>query len=720
MTADQCRDTPSAASRDDAAPTPGEVCDYRGIFENAVEGIYQTTVDGRYLRVNPALARMYGYETTEQLTASLTDIADQLYVETTRRDDFAAIMRRDGVVKDFQARVFRRDGAVIWIEENARCVRDGRGHILHYEGMVTDITARKAAEEKIRLLATVFDSVTEGILVIDRDLRVAAVNPAFLIITGQERDRIIGHAPFLSAPGFGERGLIPRICAEADATGQWHGELSCVRPDYVPFAAWVSVTTVRGPEGATEYFVLACSDITERKQQEERIRYQANFDALTSLPNRRLLHERLDKAIRLAAAEGARIAVAFLDLDRFKQVNDSLGHRAGDELLKQVARRLRGSCGAADTVGRYGGDEFVMVLPNIGDRFSASYLADKILYSFSDPFHLPERELFCAPSIGIAIYPDDAEDADTLIRCADVAMYYTKRSTPRRFSLYSRDMHDRSVKRLDMEHDMRLAIQRGEFVMHYQPKFDMETGVIVGAEALIRWNHPIKGMVPPGDFIPVAEDTGLIAQIGEWTLREACLQARLWHRAGIHLDVMAVNLSPREFHDTRVVRLVRQVLDDTGLPPECLELELTEGAMMVDMGRAVETLRRLKSLGVRLAIDDFGTGYSSLAYLKRFPIDTLKIDRSFVRDIAHNATDTAIIDTIIGLAGSLGFSVIAEGVETLEQALMLLERSCRYAQGFLIGQAVPPAEFAERFLRAQRTPWCDAPGLRALVADTAA
>ena len=689
---------------------------YRSIFENAVEGIYQTTVDGRYLRVNPALARMYGFDLPAELIASLTDIAGQLYVEPARRVEFARLMARDGLVKDFKARIYRRDRSVIWIEENARCVRDHDGRILYYEGMVTDITDRVAAEEKIRLLATVFESVSEGILVIDSGLRVRAANPAYLAITGHDHERLLNRPPLLSMPGFDESGLIERICSEADLTGRWRGELNCVRPDYVPFSAWVSVTTVRGPTGDTEFYVLACSDITERRQQEERIRYQANFDALTNLPNRRMLHERLEQALRAAAPEHERLAVAFLDLDRFKQVNDSLGHRAGDELLRQVAQRLRSCCGAADTVGRYGGDEFVMIVPNISERFSAALLAEKLLYAFSDPFRLPERELYCAPSIGIAFYPEDADSADGLIRCADLAMYQCKRSAPQRFSLYTPEMRARSVQRLDLEHDLRHALQRSEFTQYYQPKIDLETGRIAGAEALIRWRHPTLGLVSPADFIPIAEETGLIAEIGEWTLRQACRQAQEWRRAGIALETIAVNLSPRQFHDSRLVHLVRQILDDTDLPPEYLELELTEGAMMDDTGRAVETLRRFKALGVRLAIDDFGTGYSSLAYLKRFPIDTLKIDRSFVRDVARNATDTAIIDTIIGLAGSLGFTVVGEGVETAEQALVLMERNCRYSQGFLFGKPVPPDAFARHFIRCEAEPWADLPGLRSVAA----
>jgi diguanylate cyclase (GGDEF)-like protein/PAS domain S-box-containing protein len=694
MKVERLSDPPADDPGSDPALVSDEDGRYRSIFENAVEGIYQTTVDGRYLRVNPALARMYGYDRPAHLIAGLTDIAKQLYVDPRRREAFARAMAGEGVVKDFEAQVHRQDGSVIWIEENARCVRDRNGDIIYYEGMVTDISARKASEEQIRLLATVFESVSDGILVIDRALTVCAANPAFTRVTGQDREHLIGRAPRLSAPGFEERGLIERICRLADDTGQWRGELGCVRPDYQPFAAWVSVTTVRNPDGRTEFFVLACSDITERKQQEDRIRYQANFDALTNLPNRRFLHEQLDQAIRLAAPGSKRIAVAFLDLDRFKQINDSLGHRAGDALLKQVGRRLRSASRATDIVGRYGGDEFVMIFPNIDGRFSGSFLAEKLLYSFSDPFQLPERELFCLPSIGIAFYPDNAETAEGLIRCADLAMYHTKRSGPRRYNLFSEEMQQQSSRRLDIEHDLRHAIQRDEFVMHYQSKFDLETGRVVGAEALVRWTHPSGILIPPGEFIPIAEEAGLIAQLGELTLRQACRQTQAWRASGLLLEGIAVNLSAREFYDSRIVRLVREVLDETGLPPEVLELELTEGAMMIDMDRGVDTLRRLKALGVRLAIDDFGTGYSSLAYLKRFPIDTLKIDRSFVHDVADNATDTAIIDTIIGLACSLGFSVVAEGVETMAQALVLRERNCRYAQGFLICRPMPAAAFA--------------------------
>ena len=396
--------------------------------------------------------------------------------------------------------------------------------------------------------------------------------------------------------------------------------------------------------------------------------------------------------------------MAFIDLDRFKQINDTLGHRAGDELLKQVSRRLRSASGATDTVGRYGGDEFVMIFPTVGDQFSISYLAEKILYSFSAPFELPDRQLYCTPSIGIAIYPDNATTADDLIRCADVAMYYTKHSTPRQYSLYVPDMHCQTAQRLDLDQDLRLAFARNELVMHYQPKVNFETGRIVGAEALVRWNHPVRGLVPPGEFIPLAEENGLITPLGEWTLRAVCHQAAQWLREGIALDHIAVNLSPREFHDSRVARLVRQVLNESGLDPKHLELELTEGAMMVDMERAVETLRRLKAIGVRLAIDDFGTGYSSLAYLKRFPIDTLKIDRSFVRDVATNATDTAIIATIIGLANSLGFSVVAEGVETIEQARTLIEHKCRFAQGYLMCRPVAPDAFARYFWHCEDNP----------------
>ena len=666
---------------------------YRSIFENAVEGIYQTTVDGRYLRVNPALADIYGYASPNDLIANLTDIACQLYVDPGKREAFADLMARQDRVHSFEARVFRRDGSIIWISESARCVRDADGRIRYYEGTVQDITERKQHEEKIRLLATVFDSVADGILIVDPELTVQAINPAYEIMTGFQREELLRRPLVLFAPGSHERDFIDAIWTIARQSGRWQGEVTSFRHSGDAFAAALSVTSVRAPNGVLEHYVLTIADISQRKSQEHQIRYQASFDRLTDLPNRWLVCERLEEAIVRAQRTKSKVAVAFLDLNRFKQVNDTLGHHAGDELLKLVARRLRNCTRMTDTVGRLGGDEFLIVAPDAADRSAGARLVEKVLYSMDEPFAVHNQELFCGASIGIAFYPDDGETADQLLRNADLAMYHAKRNPEHKYVFYDGEMRERSGFALGLESDLRRATAGGEFELHFQPKIDLAGNRTIGAEALIRWRHPIRGMVSPAEFIPLAEETGLIWEIGAWTLIESCRRLADWIRRGLPIPSVSVNLSPRQFQDARLVGFVRSVVESAGIPPGRLELELTEGAMIGDIEKAVTILNGLKDIGVRLSIDDFGTGYSSLAYLKRFPIDTLKIDRSFVRDIVKSTTDPPIVGTIVNLAESLGFDTIAEGVETQDQADMLRQQRCTRIQGFLISRPLPVDQF---------------------------
>ncbi|MBK4722172.1 EAL domain-containing protein [Azospirillum sp. YIM DDC1] len=674
---------------------------YRSIFENAVEGIYQTTVDGRYLRVNPALARIYGYRSPADLIDNLTDIAGQLYVDPGKREAFARLMAERDVVQSFEARVFRSDGSIIWISENARCVRDPQGRIRYYEGTVQDITERKQHEEKIRLLATVFDSVADGILIVDPDLSVQAVNPAYEVMTDFQREELLHRPLVIFAPGSHERAFIEDIWRTARTEGRWQGEVTSFRHSGDAFAASLSVTAVRAPGGAMEHYVLTLADISQRKDQEHQIRYQASFDRLTDLPNRWLVCERLEEAIARAQRMRTKVAVAFLDLNRFKQVNDTLGHHAGDDLLKLVAKRLRNCTRVSDTVGRLGGDEFLIVAPDAVDRAAGARLVEKILYSMGEPFAVHNQELFCGASIGVAFFPDDGETADQLLRNADLAMYHAKRNPECKFVFYEAGMRERTGFTLGLESDLRRAAATGEeFALHFQPKVDMPhrgSHRVIGAEALIRWHHPVRGLVSPAEFIPLAEETGLIWEIGAWTLKEACARLAGWLAAGLDIASVSVNLSPRQFQDARLVTFVRDVVERSGVPPERLELELTEGAMIGDIEKAVTILHGLKGIGIRLSIDDFGTGYSSLAYLKRFPINTLKIDRSFVRDIVQSATDPAIVNTIVNLAESLGFDTIAEGVETEEQADMLRRQRCTRIQGFLISRPLDVDAF-ERFL----------------------
>jgi len=385
--------------------------------------------------------------------------------------------------------------------------------------------------------------------------------------------------------------------------------------------------------------------------------------------------------------------VLFLDLDRFKHVNDSLGHAAGDELLKLVARRLRQVVRMSDTVGRLGGDEFVIVLTEVANGPIGDQVAEKVVLAMSDPFQVLDTELFCLPSIGITYFPEQADTVEDLIRNADVAMYHAKRSGDQRYLNFADGMVQRSITLMNMENDLRHALNRNELELHYQPKVHYDGRTLVGAEALIRWRHPTRGLISPAEFIPLAEESGLIIPIGRWTLATACQQMMDWRQKGLAPPSISVNVSARQFNDSALIETVRETLKRTGLPGECLDLEITESVMTGDVERAVITLSTLKAMGVTLSMDDFGTGYSSLNYLKTFPIDTLKIDQTFVRDLGLNPKDTAIVATIVSLARNLGFKVVAEGVETDAQAELLRENNCRLFQGYWISRPLAVDDF---------------------------
>jgi PAS domain S-box/PAS domain S-box/diguanylate cyclase (GGDEF) domain len=666
---------------------------YRSLFENAIEGIYRTTPDGRYLAANPALARIYGYDGPEALIAGLTDIARHLYVNPSDRDRFKQALARDAEVRNFEAQVYRKDGTVIWIAENARVVRGGGGEVLCYEGTVQDITARKQAEDRLRLAATVFDNVGEAIVVVDHQHTVQAVNSAFEHMTGFPAEGVVGLKLSLLAAEMNE----PAVMAEAWATAAqgsiWQGELWARRADGDVFPAAMALTGVVSEDGSVRSYVLLARDVTRRKMDEQRIRFHASHDTLTKLANRHTVMECLSEAIVRAELGGHRLAALFMDVNRFKDVNDSFGHAAGDELLRQVARRLKGCVRASDIIGRLGGDEFVVILPNIVSPSGAIACVEKILYSFSEPFPIAERDLYASSSIGVALYPDDAETAEQLLSCADAAMYHCK-AGGREYSFYDQDMNRQAVDRVNLENDLRRALAEDQFQLHYQPKVDVRTRRIVGAEALIRWTHPERGEVSPALFIPVAERAGLVGAIGDWALGEACWQMDAWRDQGLDFGCVSVNLSTAQFHDARLKEKVEAALAAYNLEPSALELEITETMMATEVDRAISILAQLGAMGVRISIDDFGTGYSSLAYLKLFPVHALKIDRAFVRDLPANAKDGAIVASVGVLAANLGFDVIAEGVETQEQAEYLLAKGTHTMQGFLYSRPVDPETFA--------------------------
>jgi diguanylate cyclase (GGDEF)-like protein/PAS domain S-box-containing protein len=474
-------------------------------------------------------------------------------------------------------------------------------------------------------------------------------------------------------------------------------DLEIQRPDFNGRACWISISgrPVFDPSGKFVGYRGVGKDITARKHHEERIRYLATHDGLTALPNRALFSEILNRTIQTSHRYGRKFALLFIGLDRFKLINDTLGHEAGDLLLKEISGRLAQCIRGSDIIARLGGDEFVVLAQEVNEARHAARIADKILAAIVQPMHLLGQEIRVTASIGIGMYPSNADDTQSLIKCGDVAMHRTKEEGKNGYQFYSKDIKSESLQRLALESDLRGAVSQEQFFLHYQPTLDLNSRIITGAEALIRWQHPKRGAVSPLEFIPVAEETGLIAEIGKWVLNTACLQNVAWQRSGLPPARIAVNLSARQFNDASLLDCIVEALVRSGMDPTLLELELTESMVIYNPERAKKTLAAIKNLGVRLAVDDFGTGYSSLAQLKRFPIDTLKVDRSFICDIPHNAEDNAITEAIIAMGKSLNLTVVAEGVETREQEAFLRNHGCHEMQGYYFSKPVPPVEFAE-------------------------
>lgn len=557
--------------------------------------------------------------------------------------------------------------------------------------------AALTSSERGRYLAEkVIEASLEGILVTDAKVRIISVNPAFTRLTGYSAEEVIGKNPSLLSSGRHDADFYERLWTDLRTHGRWQGEIWNRRKSGQVFPELLHITAITDQNGELTHYVALFTDLSRIKENENRIRELAYYDALTGLPNRRLLEDRL--RVELAHADRAKrsLAVMFVDLDRFKRINDSLGHEVGDRLLIEVALRLRQCLREEDTVGRMGGDEFLVFLGNLVEAEDAAITARRIVAALREPILIDGLELMVTTSIGISIYPSDSLDAETLIRNADAAMYRAKDEGRDSFQLYEPAMNARSLERLAMETALHHALARDELQLEFQPLVDARKELTVAAEVLLRWEHPDLGRVPPADFIPIAEDTGLIVPIGQWVLRRACELHAEWRQDGRASLRMMVNISARQFRDPGFVAMIESVLAETAMPPELLTLELTESMLMDGVQQSIELLDRLNELGVALAIDDFGTGYSSLAYLKRFPIDELKIDRLFVRGIDRCARDAALVGAVIALGHSLSLRVVAEGVETNAHRRVLRDLGCDYMQGFHFSRPLPWADFLLR------------------------
>jgi len=596
-------------------------------------------------------------------------------------------------------RLLLADGRIKYVHEQGETLYGEDGTPLLAHGTVQDITERHLAEETLQLYANVFQHSGEAIMITDHENRIVAVNPAFTRQTGYHLAEIAGRNPRTLSSGRTTPETYAAMWAALAESGYWQGELWDRSRDGVIYPKWAAISAIRDERGAVTHYIASFTDISERKAAEERIEHLAHHDSLTGLFNRYNLEIRLSQALLSTRRENQFLAVLFIDLDRFKVINDTLGHHTGDLLLVEVARRLRACVRESDIVARQGGDEFVVVLNGLTTPGEASPVAGKILRSLAEPYDIDSDRLHSSPSIGIAIFPQDGDDAVTLMKHADAAMYHAKEKGRNNLQYFTAALNAAASERLLLERELRIAIETQQFALHYQPQFaaDGPFDRPLAAEALVRWQHPQRGLIPPDRFIPVAEDTGLIEAIGDWVLDEACRQLAEWKAMGIGPRRIAVNISAHQLRTAELVSQVAEVLRRHHLAHDELELEITESVAMSDPANAIEQLEALRRLGVTLAIDDFGTGYSSLAYLKRLPIQVLKLDRAFVRDIESDENDAAISAATLALAHSLGLQVVAEGIETEGQSAFLRAHGCDLLQGYLYGRPEPAAALTARW-----------------------
>ncbi len=556
------------------------------------------------------------------------------------------------------------------------------------------VLERNRSQEALKLYQMVFEGTQEGVLITDANNRILLVNESFVRTFGYERDELTGLSPTVLASGKHDADFYKSMWQSINLFGSWYGEIWNRRKNGEIFPEWLSISAVSDGNGNITHYIGIFTEITDRKDAEERIQYLSSHDVLTGLPTRILFRDRLDTAITLSGTKGAKVGLLHLNLDNFKFLNDSLGHAAGDQILTQVAARLRQCVRKIDAVCRHGGDEFLIALADMADADAISALVVKVLEEIAQPLSVDGRSLSLTCSIGVAVYPDDSDDVENLLKCADKAMFHAKESGRNTYRFFTEQFNIDSMAYIRIAQGLRDALAQGQFQIHYQPQIDLTTSRVSGVEALIRWNHPTEGLILPGNFIEVAEQTGLIVDIGEWVLGEACRQAMEWRRAGLPPVVMAVNLSGVQFRRGNVEQSVRFALEQSGLPPEFLELELTESVLLNDTDAMLERVNRLKDMGLGLSIDDFGTGYSSLAYLKRFKIDRLKIDRSFVTGIASNPNDAAIVKAIIQMARTLNLKTVAEGVDNSKVLEILRDCLCDAVQGYLLCRPEPAEQIA--------------------------
>jgi len=670
------------------ASSESEVHRQKQMLNQIRDSVITMDLDGYIIDWNSGAEQLFGYTPDEIIGKNILT----LYADT--HDDYPLFNAfLDYGSHEMTVRRRKKSGELFWASVSLSVAHDDAGNPCGLIGFIVDISDRLAAEETLTLHAKIFERNTEAVIVTDSLLRIISTNRSFSLVTGYSQDEALGKTPEILTALPQQAFLSTLAHQQVNVDGQWSGELQFKRKDGNTFPASVSVNSVQDLHGTIRHYFLVFTDISERKETERQIYRLAYYDPLTGLPNREHFYTLLEHALSNVQRNRKYGAVLVLDLNRFKFINDSIGHTLANTILCEVGRRLSSSLRAQDIISRHGGDEFTIALPEIALREHAGQVAQKILASLAEPFFVEQHEIMLSASIGISIYPDDGCDTETLLKKADVAMYRAKQTGSSAHLFYLQDMNQRSLDQLKLEGNLRRAIERDEFELHYQPQIDLATGLITGAEALLRWHHPEQGDISPAQFIPVAEETGLIIPIGQWVIDAACRQIRVWIDQGLPPIRIAVNLSTRQF-SASLPRAIQAVIELHGIPNDSLELEITESMLMHNTDSVVEMMQEFADAGILMALDDFGTGFSSLSYLKRFPINSLKIDQSFVRGIPGDLHDSAIATAIIGMAKTLRLSVIAEGVETSAQMEYLRNAGCDEIQGYYFSPPLPANEFA--------------------------
>jgi diguanylate cyclase (GGDEF)-like protein/PAS domain S-box-containing protein len=649
---------------------------------------------GRIRQFNPKATRMFGYLAHEALDEPVDGLLAEPYARQLRERWKMYVAEGAGELISNGREVLgrRKDGNVVPMELSvSQLESDGERRfvvVLH------DISARKRALARLDVAEKVLECTMEGVMVTDRRGTMLWVNQGFCRISGYSREEVLGQKAAMLKSGLQNQEFYEAMWGQIREKGEWEGEIWNRRKDGEAYPEWLTIKAITDPSGQVTRYVGVFSDISKHKRAEETIRTLTYFDAVTRLPNRHLFMDRLDQALERAPRSNRKVALVMVGLNRFKQINETLGHQTGDQMLRAVAGRLGATLRGHDTVARLRGDTFCCLLTDLAQDHDAHLVISRLLDTFAGSFQVGEHELFITAKVGISVFPVDGTDPDDLVLKAETAMNRSKELADNTYQFYTPEMHANSVERLKLETELRKAISRDELVVYYQPKIQTATGRVVGAEALLRWRHHELGMISPADFIPIAEETGLIIPIGNWVLDHVCQQIRAWTDQGQPTVQVAVNLSAHQFRQPDLVERVVEAMQSAGINPDLLELELTESAVMHNAEAAIRTLMDLHEQGVRLAVDDFGTGYSSLSYLKKFPLDKLKIDRSFVMDIDTNPASAEIVGAIIAMGHSLNLEIVAEGVENDAQLAVLKGLHCDEIQGFYYSRPIPSDTFA--------------------------